>query len=181
MFWLCVQIVQVVLDTSFFFFFFKQKTAYEMQRGLVGSEMCIRDRRRVHGLVQIYKNNIVLAIEDGTIQIVKLRYSLVKFCRLFYSGQPCTKQLFKMDEECLALAWKYLLNQQSHSLPDSFYKSVSRLSFEHQAILGLLSFEQALENVKKHSLSVHILTKLCFDFNKKGDNKKSYCLIEVFD
>ena len=24
--------------------FFKQKTAYEMQRGLVGSEMCIRDR-----------------------------------------------------------------------------------------------------------------------------------------
>eukprot|EP00831_Metopus_contortus_P037905 TRINITY_DN29854_c0_g1_i1.p1 TRINITY_DN29854_c0_g1~~TRINITY_DN29854_c0_g1_i1.p1 ORF type:complete len:167 (+),score=45.43 TRINITY_DN29854_c0_g1_i1:76-576(+) len=28
----------------YFFFFFKQKTAYEMQRGLVGSEMCIRDR-----------------------------------------------------------------------------------------------------------------------------------------
>eukprot|EP00831_Metopus_contortus_P076502 TRINITY_DN70661_c0_g1_i1.p4 TRINITY_DN70661_c0_g1~~TRINITY_DN70661_c0_g1_i1.p4 ORF type:complete len:140 (-),score=28.25 TRINITY_DN70661_c0_g1_i1:39-458(-) len=28
------------------FFFFKQKTAYEMQRGLVGSEMCIRDRYR---------------------------------------------------------------------------------------------------------------------------------------
>ena len=25
-------------------FFFKQKTAYEMLRGLVGSEMCIRDR-----------------------------------------------------------------------------------------------------------------------------------------
>eukprot|EP00831_Metopus_contortus_P025463 TRINITY_DN21942_c0_g1_i2.p3 TRINITY_DN21942_c0_g1~~TRINITY_DN21942_c0_g1_i2.p3 ORF type:complete len:119 (-),score=32.49 TRINITY_DN21942_c0_g1_i2:69-425(-) len=29
---------------SICFFFFKQKTAYEMQRGLVGSEMCIRDR-----------------------------------------------------------------------------------------------------------------------------------------
>ena len=28
----------------FFFFFFKQKTAYEVQYGLVGSEMCIRDR-----------------------------------------------------------------------------------------------------------------------------------------
>ena len=27
----------------FMFFFFKQKTAYEMQRSLVGSEMCIRD------------------------------------------------------------------------------------------------------------------------------------------
>ena len=28
-------------------FFFKQKTAYEMQRGLVGSEMCIRDRSTI--------------------------------------------------------------------------------------------------------------------------------------
>src|SRR5678816_4831713 len=27
----------------YFFFFFKQKTAYEMLRSLVGSEMCIRD------------------------------------------------------------------------------------------------------------------------------------------
>eukprot|EP00831_Metopus_contortus_P033411 TRINITY_DN2678_c0_g1_i2.p1 TRINITY_DN2678_c0_g1~~TRINITY_DN2678_c0_g1_i2.p1 ORF type:complete len:109 (+),score=26.31 TRINITY_DN2678_c0_g1_i2:57-383(+) len=31
---------------QFVFFFFKQKTAYEMQRGLVGSEMCIRDRQQ---------------------------------------------------------------------------------------------------------------------------------------
>eukprot|EP00658_Telonema_sp_P-2_P013971 TRINITY_DN15297_c0_g1_i4.p1 TRINITY_DN15297_c0_g1~~TRINITY_DN15297_c0_g1_i4.p1 ORF type:complete len:100 (+),score=52.45 TRINITY_DN15297_c0_g1_i4:68-367(+) len=30
-----------------FFFFFKQKTAYEMLRSLVGSEMCIRDSHRV--------------------------------------------------------------------------------------------------------------------------------------
>src|SRR5660397_70368 len=29
----------------FFFFFFKQKTAYEIRLSLVGSEMCIRDRR----------------------------------------------------------------------------------------------------------------------------------------
>eukprot|EP00831_Metopus_contortus_P052129 TRINITY_DN4376_c0_g1_i1.p1 TRINITY_DN4376_c0_g1~~TRINITY_DN4376_c0_g1_i1.p1 ORF type:complete len:175 (-),score=24.56 TRINITY_DN4376_c0_g1_i1:248-772(-) len=43
----------------FFFFFFKQKTAYEMQRGLVGSEMCIRDRyqRRVHGLEEYCDSN----------------------------------------------------------------------------------------------------------------------------
>ena len=27
-----------------YIFFFKQKTAYEMLRSLVGSEMCIRDR-----------------------------------------------------------------------------------------------------------------------------------------
>ncbi len=29
---------------SVVFFFFKQKTAYEMSASLVGSEMCIRDR-----------------------------------------------------------------------------------------------------------------------------------------
>eukprot|EP00831_Metopus_contortus_P004560 TRINITY_DN11693_c0_g2_i1.p2 TRINITY_DN11693_c0_g2~~TRINITY_DN11693_c0_g2_i1.p2 ORF type:complete len:188 (-),score=46.79 TRINITY_DN11693_c0_g2_i1:540-1103(-) len=34
----------LLLECCCFFFFFKQKTAYEMQRGLVGSEMCIRDR-----------------------------------------------------------------------------------------------------------------------------------------
>ena len=41
----------VVSDIFFFFFFlyfffFKQKTAYEISACLVGSEMCIRDRRR---------------------------------------------------------------------------------------------------------------------------------------
>ena len=30
-----------------FFFFFKQKTTYEIEYGLVGSEMCIRDRQCV--------------------------------------------------------------------------------------------------------------------------------------
>ncbi len=29
------------------FFFFKQKTAYEMLRSLVGSEMCIRESSKV--------------------------------------------------------------------------------------------------------------------------------------
>ena len=39
---------------SILFFFFKQKTAYERLRSLVGSEMCIRDRistlKRAFGL-----------------------------------------------------------------------------------------------------------------------------------
>eukprot|EP00658_Telonema_sp_P-2_P014807 TRINITY_DN15656_c0_g1_i1.p2 TRINITY_DN15656_c0_g1~~TRINITY_DN15656_c0_g1_i1.p2 ORF type:complete len:125 (-),score=32.97 TRINITY_DN15656_c0_g1_i1:525-899(-) len=36
-----------------FFFFFKQKTAYEMLRSLVGSEMCIRDSSNVTGPVDV--------------------------------------------------------------------------------------------------------------------------------
>ena len=51
--WFCVlcavalcYICYLVLVSLFIvvFFFFKQKTAYEMLRSLVGSEMCIRDR-----------------------------------------------------------------------------------------------------------------------------------------
>eukprot|EP00658_Telonema_sp_P-2_P071466 TRINITY_DN6071_c0_g1_i3.p2 TRINITY_DN6071_c0_g1~~TRINITY_DN6071_c0_g1_i3.p2 ORF type:complete len:120 (-),score=34.81 TRINITY_DN6071_c0_g1_i3:177-536(-) len=41
-----------------FFFFFKQKTAYEMLRSLVGSEMCIRDRctnANVHGIEDVVR------------------------------------------------------------------------------------------------------------------------------
>eukprot|EP00658_Telonema_sp_P-2_P026919 TRINITY_DN20907_c0_g1_i3.p1 TRINITY_DN20907_c0_g1~~TRINITY_DN20907_c0_g1_i3.p1 ORF type:complete len:303 (-),score=99.13 TRINITY_DN20907_c0_g1_i3:144-1052(-) len=37
-----------------FFFFFKQKTAYEMLRSLVGSEMCIRDRYNKSMNIDVY-------------------------------------------------------------------------------------------------------------------------------
>eukprot|EP00658_Telonema_sp_P-2_P018476 TRINITY_DN1724_c0_g1_i1.p2 TRINITY_DN1724_c0_g1~~TRINITY_DN1724_c0_g1_i1.p2 ORF type:complete len:103 (+),score=22.68 TRINITY_DN1724_c0_g1_i1:93-401(+) len=40
---MCVQYSYTNDILCFFFFFFKQKTAYEMLRSLVGSEMCIRD------------------------------------------------------------------------------------------------------------------------------------------
>eukprot|EP00825_Cyclidium_porcatum_P001348 TRINITY_DN10614_c0_g1_i1.p1 TRINITY_DN10614_c0_g1~~TRINITY_DN10614_c0_g1_i1.p1 ORF type:complete len:231 (+),score=60.00 TRINITY_DN10614_c0_g1_i1:1-693(+) len=45
----------MLLICLLFFFFFKQKTAYEIMPSLVGSEMCIRDRyqRRVHGKTAI--------------------------------------------------------------------------------------------------------------------------------
>eukprot|EP00658_Telonema_sp_P-2_P041721 TRINITY_DN2986_c0_g1_i16.p1 TRINITY_DN2986_c0_g1~~TRINITY_DN2986_c0_g1_i16.p1 ORF type:complete len:107 (+),score=11.35 TRINITY_DN2986_c0_g1_i16:42-362(+) len=36
--------IRCLFSCMIFFFFFKQKTAYEMLRSLVGSEMCIRDR-----------------------------------------------------------------------------------------------------------------------------------------
>ena len=41
----------VSLLFGLFVFFFKQKTAYEMLRSLVGSEMCIRDSRRSTAVV----------------------------------------------------------------------------------------------------------------------------------
>eukprot|EP00658_Telonema_sp_P-2_P015518 TRINITY_DN15978_c0_g1_i4.p1 TRINITY_DN15978_c0_g1~~TRINITY_DN15978_c0_g1_i4.p1 ORF type:complete len:389 (+),score=89.04 TRINITY_DN15978_c0_g1_i4:60-1226(+) len=46
-----LRIKEELIAMCIVFFFFKQKTAYEMLRSLVGSEMCIRDRyqRRVRG------------------------------------------------------------------------------------------------------------------------------------
>src|SRR5450756_2341458 len=43
---------------SLFFFFFKQKTAYDIMPSLVGSEMCIRDRLTLSVLIYIieFKN-----------------------------------------------------------------------------------------------------------------------------
>ena len=41
------QVVFSYLVVHYKTFFFKQKTAYEIGSGLVGSEMCIRDRLRI--------------------------------------------------------------------------------------------------------------------------------------
>eukprot|EP00825_Cyclidium_porcatum_P027038 TRINITY_DN2905_c0_g1_i1.p1 TRINITY_DN2905_c0_g1~~TRINITY_DN2905_c0_g1_i1.p1 ORF type:complete len:183 (+),score=40.89 TRINITY_DN2905_c0_g1_i1:76-624(+) len=53
------------------FFFFKQKTAYEIMPSLVGSEMCIRDRyqRRVHGIT-VSSNSQVFSIFKGEVRKV---------------------------------------------------------------------------------------------------------------
>mgnify|MGYP003380973378 CR=1 FL=1 len=43
----------MVLDSRLVFFFFKQKAAYDIYYGLVGSEMCIRDRLLCLPLVDV--------------------------------------------------------------------------------------------------------------------------------
>src|SRR5665648_1231742 len=42
---------------GFFFFFFKQKTAYEIMPSLVGSEMCIRDRHNPYDWQKLKEEN----------------------------------------------------------------------------------------------------------------------------
>ncbi|GAB5857038.1 hypothetical protein JMUB7552_27230 [Staphylococcus aureus] len=50
-------------------FFFKQKTAYEIAQCLVGSEMCIRDRRRWSTLLKVGKVNVLKHIDLSLIHI----------------------------------------------------------------------------------------------------------------
>ena len=54
--------------SCFFFFFFKQKTAYEMLRSLVGSEMCIRDRESLH-VLQPAEPGVLLSREPGFVGV----------------------------------------------------------------------------------------------------------------
>src|SRR5450756_1360671 len=49
------------MSMTLFFFFFKQKTAYEIMPSLVGSEMCIRDRLTQLAVICFY---ICLASPD---------------------------------------------------------------------------------------------------------------------
>ena len=61
-----------------FKFFFKQKTAYEILSGLVGSEMCIRDRYKganlpKHHVIDLYQNQLATksSISLKTLEKVK--------------------------------------------------------------------------------------------------------------
>ena len=65
-------------------FFFKQKTAYEMLRSLVGSEMCIRDSA---GLVLdgYFGNGLECVIGEYQLDPIHLEVALVLLCLLYTS------------------------------------------------------------------------------------------------
>ena len=66
------------------FFFFKQKTAYEMLRSLVGSEMCIRDRHRVGLPVAVGKKGFRLDEDAFPVLLIQYEFSRI-FCLLYTS------------------------------------------------------------------------------------------------
>eukprot|EP00658_Telonema_sp_P-2_P081872 TRINITY_DN8504_c0_g1_i6.p1 TRINITY_DN8504_c0_g1~~TRINITY_DN8504_c0_g1_i6.p1 ORF type:complete len:235 (+),score=74.68 TRINITY_DN8504_c0_g1_i6:74-778(+) len=63
--------------TSRFFFFFKQKTAYEMLRSLVGSEMCIRDRYKKVPVVLLHDAGNTRQLNDSGAIIDELTQKLL--------------------------------------------------------------------------------------------------------
>ena len=69
----------VYLNLCLYFFFFKQKTAYEMLRSLVGSEMCIRDRRysedlppAPHERTELQTHTLMITLEVITVEKMSL-------------------------------------------------------------------------------------------------------------
>eukprot|EP00658_Telonema_sp_P-2_P050832 TRINITY_DN38866_c0_g1_i1.p1 TRINITY_DN38866_c0_g1~~TRINITY_DN38866_c0_g1_i1.p1 ORF type:complete len:201 (+),score=34.57 TRINITY_DN38866_c0_g1_i1:36-638(+) len=99
------------------FFFFKQKTAYEMLRSLVGSEMCIRDRyqRRVRGrgrgrfsVNDICKSIVVTAgiAEERDVQIGTTKVFLSSLARQVMEDKRahCLNQFVMTVQGCLYYA-----------------------------------------------------------------------------
>ena len=58
------------------FFFFKQKTAYEMLRSLVGSEMCIRDREHTQATLDEDERSVGYRIEQNTFALRRARAAI---------------------------------------------------------------------------------------------------------
>eukprot|EP00825_Cyclidium_porcatum_P004356 TRINITY_DN12037_c0_g1_i1.p1 TRINITY_DN12037_c0_g1~~TRINITY_DN12037_c0_g1_i1.p1 ORF type:complete len:132 (-),score=28.84 TRINITY_DN12037_c0_g1_i1:65-460(-) len=69
-----------------FFFFFKQKTAYEIMPSLVGSEMCIRDRSQTQEIKK--KQTIYFLIK----QPQSNKYTSIKMDTSLYQKDPDQKE-----------------------------------------------------------------------------------------
>eukprot|EP00658_Telonema_sp_P-2_P030056 TRINITY_DN22769_c0_g1_i2.p1 TRINITY_DN22769_c0_g1~~TRINITY_DN22769_c0_g1_i2.p1 ORF type:complete len:103 (+),score=14.32 TRINITY_DN22769_c0_g1_i2:4-312(+) len=72
--------VVVEVDTIHNIFFFKQKTAYEMLRSLVGSEMCIRDRPR--RWLTLHNSWPLVTVSSGKVSEVQFFGQFRKFSTL---------------------------------------------------------------------------------------------------
>ena len=70
------------------FFFFKQKTAYEIASCLVGSEMCIRDRRQFGHAFFGQNDQVVKAMDCKSIGLCTrgIESHLFRFFNWFYGG-----------------------------------------------------------------------------------------------
>mgnify|MGYP007068954631 CR=1 FL=1 len=112
----CVVIVShiVLFFLSFsIFFFFKQKTAYEMLRSLVGSEMCIRDRHdvlRAKHLVEDADGNVATRLQSG--HTVRDRFD---FCLLYTSDAAD-------DLLCVDLGGRRIIKKKKHNKTSTQYE-----------------------------------------------------------
>eukprot|EP00825_Cyclidium_porcatum_P009892 TRINITY_DN15057_c0_g1_i2.p1 TRINITY_DN15057_c0_g1~~TRINITY_DN15057_c0_g1_i2.p1 ORF type:complete len:518 (+),score=93.90 TRINITY_DN15057_c0_g1_i2:47-1600(+) len=149
-----------------FFFFFKQKTAYEIMPSLVGSEMCIRDRDQKKSqedpiLLQILINNKKL---EGTLEKSKQTFSqfilfhLVDFLieyqvmKEFYYEKDIKTNREQLHLECISLLASS--NQFSienldlylHELISQLSRREIQVSADKQAIYLNQSMQQKSEN-----------------------------------
>eukprot|EP00831_Metopus_contortus_P002083 TRINITY_DN10772_c0_g1_i3.p3 TRINITY_DN10772_c0_g1~~TRINITY_DN10772_c0_g1_i3.p3 ORF type:complete len:144 (+),score=21.76 TRINITY_DN10772_c0_g1_i3:108-539(+) len=105
-----------------FFFFFKQKTAYEMQRGLVGSEMCIRDRYIASVLASVTRDGTVLERnEQRAVQRDSLRKGNA-LCLLLVKLLLCVC-VWNQESLCISKSEAFQRSNLANCVPDTPYFS----------------------------------------------------------
>jgi len=97
-----------------YFFFFKQKTAYEISACLVGSEMCIRDRNG-DGLIDVVRadgraSKNVVYLNDGSGWTLKSGWTLPQYI-VTSGGESRTARLLDVNgdgsTDFVAMGWTY--------------------------------------------------------------------------
>ena len=89
-----------------FFFFFKQKTAYEMLRSLVGSEMCIRDSQVILSKPKLNTHALYPRCKHRGI-IIKINRSFN--CCLLYTSDAADDLL------CVDLGGRRIIKKKKHT------------------------------------------------------------------
>eukprot|EP00658_Telonema_sp_P-2_P019965 TRINITY_DN17856_c0_g1_i2.p1 TRINITY_DN17856_c0_g1~~TRINITY_DN17856_c0_g1_i2.p1 ORF type:complete len:146 (+),score=37.34 TRINITY_DN17856_c0_g1_i2:29-466(+) len=89
---LCEIRIFIIWCIELIFFFFKQKTAYEMLRSLVGSEMCIRDRLSWNGAANMAPASAKLVQVAATQDREAHDQLVVEFVKPYVARPVCTVQ-----------------------------------------------------------------------------------------
>ena len=141
----------------FVFCFFKQKTAYEMLRSLVGSEMCIRDSVRTYQLLEkvldlmeegvdysfasstsLKKSNLcilsgrmlkelLVLVKDGTLQECKLRWNKLGMMSSGNLSMPKTSECHKTESVSLQSVLEKEVEEKYYLSRESQSKILSRI------------------------------------------------------
>eukprot|EP00828_Plagiopyla_frontata_P009751 TRINITY_DN1504_c0_g1_i3.p1 TRINITY_DN1504_c0_g1~~TRINITY_DN1504_c0_g1_i3.p1 ORF type:complete len:300 (+),score=73.17 TRINITY_DN1504_c0_g1_i3:2-901(+) len=161
-----------------FFFFFKQKTAYEISACLVGSEMCIRDRNIMEILCQLddtefsfdnitteHGNNFTILFEnwDKILSALQNYYQLV----LFQNQFPQDFQLMEMlnddervYEQNLLNIFSYVLYILLESDKKQVYAQYLGNLKENEQISLIQFYELTKNTVKEGQLQQFVYNKL---------------------
>eukprot|EP00658_Telonema_sp_P-2_P017550 TRINITY_DN16828_c0_g1_i1.p1 TRINITY_DN16828_c0_g1~~TRINITY_DN16828_c0_g1_i1.p1 ORF type:complete len:116 (-),score=35.95 TRINITY_DN16828_c0_g1_i1:29-376(-) len=101
----CFSCFSILVVYVWLFFFFKQKTAYEMLRSLVGSEMCIRDSINAeYGLTEALGEKGLGAASSTALQVLDISFNDAIGCLLYTSDAAD-------EEDSVALGGRRIINK----------------------------------------------------------------------
>ena len=129
----------------FLFFFFKQKTAYEISLGLVGSEMCIRDRTYTAHITGITSFGLFVGLENGIEGLIHISY--------------LTDDLYYFSED-------------SYTLQSRYGGKIYRLGEEVEVTLVRVNVEKGeIDFVLGKIDNIHDLERIIVQKEKKGKKR----------